>query len=329
MLEINPVAKAVNGAIRYSGTIKVLENISDKFFKVKVESKAGAQELTVFSKNNLSPGDIIKGTIIARGNNLYLSVLKSVLKKQENSSPAFIQSEKNSHISKENSIIPRFLTSFLDSSGSKADNTLLSILESLISKKKITDRFYAALAGEAYLKGLKNEYAISAFLDAVSPYNEKNPGGQKHGKKNHNKENIKEILSEAISDSEKENSALFIFNHLPLPNKNWMIIPFKIDDIKGDLRLKTTENLLKNLVIHIETGDFKWFFELSDLKNNKKKVKIYANKEGTLLCNGKKFDQFKKKLHNLGAIIDDNIYDIEIFDGFSKVNASYDVDLRI
>ncbi|MCL2480729.1 MAG: hypothetical protein FWF38_03350 [Spirochaetaceae bacterium] len=318
MLEINPAGKVGNGALRYSGSITVVENISDKYFKVK----AGSQEFIVLSKNNLSPGDTIKGTIFSSGNSFYLSVLK---KPQNNS--LFIPQDANTHT--KNDIISRFLASFLDSTGKKADNILVSILQSLISRKKITDNFYATLAGEAYLKGLKNESAISAFLDAVSPDRERNQGGQKQGKKNTDKEKIKEVLSKAVSDSEQEDNPVFIFNHLSLPDKNWMIIPFKIDDLEGDLRLKTIENELKNLIIHVEKGTSKWFFELFDLKKAKKTVKIYANTEGTIACQGEKFNLFKKKLHNIGVKIDDNIYDIHIFNGFSKINAFYDVDLRI
>ena len=316
MLEINPVGKAGNGSPRYSGNITVLENVSDKHFKVK----AGLQEFIVFSKNSLSPGDVIKGTITARGNSLFLSIFK----KQENSALFTPGTDKQSI--EKNDTISRFLASFLDSTGKKADNALLSILESLVSKKKVADLFFAVLAGEAYLKGFKNEAAISAFLAAVSPDQEKNQGGQKHSRKN--KEDIKQVLSKAVSDSEKEDSALFVFNHLPLSDKNWIIIPFNIDDIKGDIRLKTAENLLKNLIIHIEKKDFKWFFELSDLNKPEKTVKIYANKEGILACQGKNFSHFKKKLQNIGVKIDDNIYDIHMFNGFSKVN-SCDIDLRI
>ncbi|MCL2706500.1 MAG: hypothetical protein FWE72_09870 [Spirochaetaceae bacterium] len=318
MLEINPSGKVGNGALRYSGNITVIEAISDKYFKVR----AGSQEFIVLSKNNLSPGDIIKGSIISRGNSLYLSVLKP----QQNNS---IFSPTDTNNNTKSDILSRFLASFLDSTGKKADNILVSILQSLISKKKITDNLYATLAGEAYLKGFKSESAISSLITAVSFDHDKNQGGQKQGKKNNKKEDIKEILSKAISDSEQEDSPLFVFNHLPLPDKNWIIIPFKIDDLKGDLRLKTIENELKNLVIHVEKATFNWFFELSDLKNPEKTIKIYANKEGTIACCGEKFDLFKKKLHNLGIKIDDNIYDIHIFNGFSKISASYDVDLRI
>ncbi len=323
MLEINPAEGAKNRAFRYSGSIKILENIKGHYFKVR----AGLQEFNVFSKHKISPGDILKGTIISRGNILYLSILK----KQENvkKTPVFFISDTKEQFVEKSNILERFLTSFLDSTGKKADNLLLSILESLIAKKKITDNFNAVLAGEAYLKGLKNESAISAFLTAVSQDQGREQSSRKHGRKNNNKEEIKEILSEAISESDKENNTLFIFNHLPLPDRNWIIIPFKIDDIEGDLRLKITENLLKNVIIHVEKANFKWFFELSGLNKSDKMLKIYANREGCLVCRGKKFDLFKKKLHNLDVKIDDNIYDIYMFSGFSKINAPYDVDLRI
>ena len=341
MLEVNPAAKKIgNGTLRYSGNITVIENISDKSYKVKAsalsESLSGTQEFTVFSKNKLLPGDTIKGTIIARGNILYLSVLKAAFQAQQNNlifeSQDYQINTKNQIIQKTD-IMQRFLASFFDTTGKKPDNILLLILESLISKKKITDIFCAVLAGEAYLKGFKNEAAISGFLSVVSPDQEKNQGGHKHGKKN-KKEEIKGILSKAVSDSDQEESSLFVFNHLPLPDKNWQLIPFRIDDIKGDIRLKTepegiSQSELKALVIHVEKGHFKWFFELSDLKNSEKTVKIYANKEAALVCQGEKFDLFKKKLQNLGVKFDDNIYDIHTFNGFSKINASYDVDLRI
>ena len=327
MLEINPAGKAENGAIRYSGNISIVEKVSEKHFRVKAGTLAGSQEFIVFSKNNLSPGDILKGTIISRGNSFYLSILTN----QQKNPVFFNPSDKNSPILEKNDILSRFLVSFFDSTGKKADNTLLSILESLIYKKKITDNFSAMLAGEAYQKGLKNEAAISAFLSAITPDQEKNQDNQKQRKKKKKEEidEIKEVLSKAVSDSDQEENPVFIFNHLPLLDKNWMIVPFQIDDVKGDLRLNASENQLKNLVIHAEKGTFKWFFELSDFKNLQKVVKIYTNKEGALACQGKKFDLFKKKLQNLGVKIDDNIYDIHIFNGFSRVNASYDVDLRI
>ena len=323
MLEINPAGKKPeNAVLRYSGRITIVENISGNSFKVRAESLAGSQEFIVLSKNSFSPGDIVNGKILLRGNSLFLSVSN---KPQNN--PLFNTQDTNIHT--KNDILSRFLASFLDSTGKKADNILVSILQSLISKKKITDNFYATLAGESYLKGLRNESSISAFLDAVSPDQDKNHGEQKQGKKDNKKEDIKEILSKAVCDSEQEDNPLFIFNHLPLPDKNWIIIPFKMDDLKGDLRLKTVENELKNLIISVEKDTFKWFFEISDLKKPEKMVKIYANKEGILACRGEKFNLLKKKLHNLGVKIDDNIYDIQIFNGFSKINASYNVDLRI
>ncbi|MCL2793235.1 MAG: hypothetical protein FWD87_09100 [Spirochaetaceae bacterium] len=326
MLEVNPAGKKIgNESVRYSGSITVVENVSDKHFKVRAESLAGLQEFTVFSKNNLFPGDTIKGAIISKGNSLYLSIFS----KQQNNPLFSASSDAKSQISEKTDIIPRFLVSFLDSTGKKADNILLAILESLVSKKKITDLFCATLAGEAYLKGFKSESAISAFLNAVDPDHDKKQGGQKQGKKDHKKEDIKEVLSKAVSDSEQEENPLFVFNHLSLPDKNWIIIPFKVDNIKGDLRLKTIENELKNLIIHVEKDHFKWFFELSDFKSPQKTVKIYANKEGLLACQGEKFDLFKKKLQSIAVIIDDNIYDINIFNGFSRISASYDVDLRI
>ena len=327
MLEINPAGKAENGALRYSGKISIVEKVSEKHFRVKVGSLVGGQEFIVSSKNNLSPGDMVKGTIFSKGNSLILTIFKNSQK-----NPVFFDpADKNNHILEKNNIILRFLTSFLDSTGKKADNTLLSILESLILKKKIADNFSATLAGEAYLKGFKNESAISVFLSAITPDQEKNQDNQKQRKKKKKEEidEIKEVLSKAVSVSDQEENPVFIFNHLPLLDKNWMIVPFQIDDLKGDLRLNASENQLKNLIIHAEKGTFKWFFELFDFKSPQKMVKIYTNKEGTLACQGKKFDLFKKKLQNLGVKIDDNIYDIHIFNGFSRVNASYDVDLRI
>jgi len=319
------------GTVRYSGVITILESVSDKHVRVRLlqNGLAGLREFTVLSKNNFSPGDIIKGNIISRGNNLYLSVLPKQANLSGNSSLLPASSAENNHFIEKTDILSRFLASFLDSAGKPTDNALLSILESLIYRKRIRDIFSAALAGEAYLKGFKNESAVSAFLDAVSPDHEKNQGGQEHGKKSSKKEDIKDTLSQAVADSEEDNSALFVFNHLPLPDRNWAIIPFQMDDIKGDLRLKVIENELKNLIVHVEKAAFKWFFEILALKESEKIVKIYANREGSAACEGKKFDLFKKKLHNLGVIIDDNIYDIHLFNGFSKIDAFYDVDFRI
>ncbi len=320
MLEINPAAGSLEAKASYTGRIEIIEKLSGQYWKVK----AGLKELKVSAGIDLKPGDIVLGKIAARGNSLYLTLLK----RQEGSEvhPVFFI---------EKSSIDHLVRMIFQETGSKPDKVLTAILKSLAARKEIASGHDAVLAGEAYRKGFRSESSISALIAAVSGEGEKGSGrhspGGGHGRDD--RDRTKEDLFDAVMKAEGSGNALFAFNHLSCDNRHWIIIPYATGDeknlLKGSLRLKTVNNLLEAIVVHAEKNNSLWFFSITGMRDPVRHMKIYADKNGTKALKVKKIALFMKKLQNLGVEIDDNIYDLDTFNGFSAIERSSGIDVKV
>lgn len=332
MIEINPAAGSINGRRSYSGKIEIVERTgegSGKFWNIK----AGTRTLTVFSNSILKPGEIIRGRILFSGNILHLEVLK----KQEAlaAGPVFFSDAQIS--------LERLAGMFFSETGSKPDNLLAAILKSLIIKKEITKEHHGSIAFEAWNKGFRSESSISSLLSAVSGAGGEGSdggGGKGSGKdKNRDKsggssaDDAAADIVKAVSDVESRNDSLFVFNHITLPDRHWIIIPYRTGEgkntVKGTIRLKSVNMSLSDMVVHAEKNDSIWFFSLSEISGKGRKIKIYANKKGLSETKDKNFAIFVKKLQNLGLKIDDNVYELNTFTGFSEAAASAGVDVEV
>jgi len=325
MLEINPAAGSINGKINYTGRIIIVENVSGNNWKVK----AGLNEFAVISNLNLKQGEIVNGRISAKGNTLYLSIFKK--QEEPGVQPVFFIDK--------GGIIDRLAAILFQTTGSRPDKMLTAILESLVLKKEITRDQQASLAGEAYLKGFKTESSISTFLSAVSEGSDQKRGGG-HGrgrgreKDDKNREILIEDMISSVSDTEKKENALFTFNHLKADkSRHWIIIPFQTGDdkniIKGSLRLKTADSVIEEMVINAEKNSSVWFFHITEMTKSLRYMKIYCDKNGAAALKDKNFAIFMKKLQNLGVKIDDNIYDLDTFSGFSVIDSASGIDLKV
>ena len=58
-------------------------------------------------------------------------------------------------------------------------------------------------------------------------------------------------------------------------------------------------------------------------------MKIYSNKDGAVSLKDKNFAIFMKKLQNLGVKIDDNMYELDTFSGFSVIDSASGIDLKV
>ncbi len=330
MIEINPAAGSINGRRSYSGKIEIVERtgeVSGKFWNIK----AGTRFLTVYSNSIFSPGETIRGRIFFSGNILHLEVLK----KQEApaAGPVFFSDALIS--------LERLAAVFFSETGRKPDNLLAAILKSLIVKKEITKEHQGSIAFEAWNKGFRNESSISSLLNAVSGAGgEGTDGGKGSGKeKNRDKsggsseDDAAADIVKAVADVENRNDSLFVFNHITLPDRHWIIIPYRTGEgkniVKGTIRLKSVNMSLSDMVVHAEKNDSIWFFSLSEISGQGRKLKIYANKKGLSDTKDKNFAIFIKKLQNLGLKIDDNVYELNAFTGFSEVAASMGVDVEV
>ncbi|MDX9801249.1 MAG: hypothetical protein RBT69_07935 [Spirochaetia bacterium] len=333
MIEINPAAGSINGRRSYTGKIEIIRqtgDVSGKFWIVK----AGTREITVFSDSGFKPGEIIRGRIFFSRNILHLEILK----KQEAHAAAPV------FFSDTIITLEQLAGRFFSETGKKPDNMLTAILKSLIVKKEITKEHQGSLVFEAWNKGFRNQSSILSLLNAISGNageGDRGSSGGKGGGKGKNRDKSGGSSSDdaaadivkAAADVEIRNDSLFLFNHISPADRHWIIIPYQTGNgnnmVKGTIRLKAVKTVLQDLVVHAEKNDSIWFFSLSDISGKGRKMKIYANKKGLSEVKDKKFVIFVKKLQNLGLKIDDNVYELKAFTGFSGVAESTGVDVEV
>lgn len=323
MLEINPAAVDFSNSRSYSGRIEVLERHSGRVWKVK----AGFQVLLVHSANKLKPGTIVTGLITQKGNifHLILSDKQDGVK----SHPVFFDTNDR--------FLSRLSAFIISETGKKPDPLFASILEALVVKREILREHQAVLASHAYLRGFNSEASVARFIEAVSAFSGEGGGNRrgsgKRGDKGEPQKDVKDDIVTAVDSAESENSLVYLFNHIRVSEKHWVFVPFNTgqekNKIKGSLRLCFVRENIAEIVIHAEKKGFEWFFHLSSLDVQEKKLRVFANRKGKAVLEGKKFALFAKKLQNLGVKIDDNIYDVGTFNGFSAVKPLDSVDIEV
>ncbi len=309
MLEVNRTVFNENSNRVFYKNIEVLKKLDSGFWRIRIFSG----ELKVFSDQKLVTGTTVKGFLTTGGTYIKLDLLN-----QDNITvtPDFFSPDKPSVFS---DLIYR-LAYRLNIRLSEKDIALIR----RITEKKEKGKFIIPALAEALKKGFKSESLLVELLDDLSGDAEKRDKGRS------GREKMKKQIMEEIEKAEKTENTLFLFNHLKVSDDEWMYFPFSISD-KGDLldgtvRIRLIHDEIKNIAVAAEHGTREWIFYITVL-NEGYRLKLYCSNPFKI-DSSKGFMKFRKKLQNLGVKIDDNVVDINNFNGFDDENI-LDLDVTV
>ena len=128
-------------------------------------------------------------------------------------------------------------------------------------------------------------------------------------------------LSEQCAAIDDEGNLLQLFNHTIAVNANWIVIPFRTKDsgefIEGSLRIRTDQGgKILQAAVTAQTSSDRWEFFLHGMDESRRKITAMCSDERMRGLGKRLLPDLREKLHNMGFDLDDNIGQIEAYDGF-------------
>ncbi len=307
MLEINLSKIAESSRKGLFSYVKVLEKLDNSFWKVRTPYGVAR----VFSENDLIPGTPVRALIRLEGTLLKLEIMN-----QENSkvSPDFFYSDNLKMADMLLKIASRLKINISESE--------IALLKKILNRKKGV-KSLAPLLLSALDKGIKSEEQLLALCGDRGG----GSGRQKDGKKKG--EDLKKHIKKTVSEAEKGESPLFLYNHIRKNTEHWAVFPFNISadqSVTGAVRIRISGSRVMNIAVDVLKGESEeWAFYITP-ENDGYKMKIYSS-SSRKLNSSESFMKFSKKLQNLRVKIDDNVRDIAFYNGFD--DNSFDLDVTV
>ena len=307
MLEINLSKIAESSRKGLFSYVKVLEKLDNSFWKVRTPYGVAR----VFSENDLVPGKPVRALIRLEGNLLKLEIMN-----QENSkaSPDFFYSDNLKMADMLLKIASRLKINISESE--------IALLKKILNRKKGI-KSLAPLLLSALDKGMKSEEQLLALCGDRGGGSGRQKGGKKKG------EDLKKHIKKTVSEAEKGESPLFLYNHIRKNTEHWAVFPFNISAdqaVTGAVRVRISGSRVMNIAVDVLKGESEeWAFYITP-ENDGYKMKIYSS-SSRKLNSSESFMKFSKKLQNLRVKIDDNVRDIAFYNGFD--DNSFDLDVTV
>ncbi len=175
--------------------------------------------------------------------------------------------------------------------------------------------------------------SLLAILD-YSKREQREKNKRERHKRNAYELNVKELVEEVkkalkaqfLRKTQSDDSPLALFNHLYAKHENWIVFPFTInfgnDSLSGNIRMNYSHFArdFRKTIIKTSTKKGDLFFEI--VKNDSGyRIRIFCDNINVGRQVRENLAYLKSILQNLSVKIDDNIYDAEIFDGFSEMKS--------
>ncbi len=311
--------------------VRVLNRIYGKKWAIGI----GGRVYSALSDLDLTPNEFLKARVVLEKGQLILKLVNSESSFDATENLLVRLSLPRDEITKE--IVKNLLRANLP-----IDEYIVGEIRKILAKLKNIPRIKAIrLLSLLIDKGIDISKSEMFPLLAILDYSHSDQGRGKN-KKEKNKKWRKEILSlseeeesddeiktvlkrQLLRKAEGEDSPLLVFNHLYAKHENWIIFPFSIHwenkSLSGTIRVKYSlfdKNFEKAaLQVNIKSG--KLFFEIRK-DNVGYAITVFCDSPRVEIMIKKNIMYLKSILQNLHVKIDDNIYKIDDFDGFSKVN---------